>query len=80
MKLLGQRPSERGLYALVAVGALLVIYVVAFVVSNSGSVSLSFVLFHGSLPLILLMVICVALGVGLGVALTRIVARVRPPS
>ncbi len=69
--------SERGLYTLIAVTALLVIYVVAFVVSNSGDVKVSFVLFGGRAPLILVMTLCVAVGLLLGIAVARVGTRLR---
>jgi uncharacterized integral membrane protein len=61
------RESERGLYTLIAVTALLVIYVVAFVVSNSTRVEVSFVIFSGRAPLIVIMLLCVVIGVAIGV-------------
>ncbi len=76
MKLPG-KPTEKALYALVAAGALLVIYAVAFVVSNSGSVQVSFVVGSTRVPLILLMVLCVAIGGALGVVLVRVASRLR---
>jgi uncharacterized integral membrane protein len=71
------KPTEKGLYALVAAGALLVIYLVAFVVSNSGDVNVSFVFVSGNVPLILLMVLCVVIGVAIGALITRVAARLR---
>ena len=68
---------ERRLYALVAVAALVVIYVVAFIVSNAASVKLSFVVFDASLSLIILMVGCLLIGFGLGILATRVTARRR---
>jgi uncharacterized integral membrane protein len=71
------RESERGLYTLIAITALLVIYVVAFVVSNSGRVEVSFVLFSGRAPLILVMVLCVGVGLLLGMVAGRLGTRLR---
>ena len=62
MKLPGGRSadSERVLYALIAIVALVVIYLVAFVLSNTQSVRVSFVLFDGTASLIWVMLILVA--------------------
>jgi uncharacterized integral membrane protein len=72
-----QLDKERGLYALIAAASLVVIYVVAFIVSNSGTVKLSFVLFDAHLSLIILMVACLAIGFGLGVLVLRVLERGR---
>jgi uncharacterized integral membrane protein len=66
------RESERGLYTLIAVTALLVIYVVAFVVSNSTRVEVSFVIFSGRAPLIVIMLLCVVIGIALGIIAGRV--------
>jgi uncharacterized integral membrane protein len=66
------RESERRLYTLIAVTALLVIYVVAFVVSNSTRVEVSFVIFSGRAPLIVIMLLCVVIGVAIGVIAGRV--------
>lgn len=71
------RETERGLYTLIAIGALLVIYVVAFVVSNSTRVEVSFVIFSGRAPLILIMLLCVVIGLLLGVVAARLGMRLR---
>lgn len=77
------KPTERALYALVAGGALLVIYLVAFVVSNSGTVQVSFVVGSTGVPLILLMALCVVIGGALGAVVARVATRLRhqgPPA
>ena len=77
MKVLGDPRSERGLYGLIAAAALVVIYLVAFIVSNATEVKVSFVLFSGAASLILVMVFCILLGVVLGVVVGRLFERNR---
>jgi uncharacterized integral membrane protein len=60
--------GDRGLYALIAGVALAVIYLVAFVVSNSQSVKVSFVVADGHLSLIWVMLASLLIGVAAGVA------------
>jgi uncharacterized integral membrane protein len=74
---LPERRSEQGIYLLIAVAALVVIYVVAFIVTNSKRVDVSFVAFDARAPLIVLMLMCVLLGVLLGLVGARIAARRR---
>lgn len=74
---LPERKSEQGIYLLIAVAALVVIYVVAFIVTNSKRVDVSFVAFDARAPLIVLMLMCVLLGVLLGLVGARIAARRR---
>lgn len=69
--------GERRLYAGVAVVALLILYLVAFVVQNGKAVKVSFVLFDASAPLILVMTLCSLLGGAIGAGLWAIVHRVR---
>src|SRR5437879_726730 len=57
------RDPERAFYALLAGLALVVIYLVAFVVSNDRSVKVSFVFASGSGSLIWVMLICTLLGI-----------------
>lgn len=59
--------GERRLYAIVAGVALLVLFLVAFVVKNSRDVKVSFVIFDATAPLIAVMVGCAVIGVGIGV-------------
>jgi uncharacterized integral membrane protein len=75
---LPDRKSEQGVYALIAAAALVVIYLVAFVVSNSTSVKVSFVVFAGRASLIIVMLVCTLLGVALGVILARLARRRKP--
>jgi uncharacterized integral membrane protein len=72
---LPERRSEQGIYLLIAVAALVVIYVVAFIVTNSKRVDVSFVAFDARAPLIVLMLICVLLGVLIGIVGARIAQR-----
>ena len=69
--------GERRLYAAVAILALLVLYLVVFVVQNATRVKVSFVLFDAEAPLILVMTLCALLGGAIGAALWSIVHRVR---
>ena len=50
-------------------------YVVAFIVTNATRVEVSFVAFDTRAPLIVLMVVCVLLGVVIGIVAARIVER-----
>jgi uncharacterized integral membrane protein len=74
---LPERRSEQGIYLLIAVAALVVIYVVAFIVTNSKRVEVSFVAFDARAPLIVLLLICVLLGVVIGIVGARIAERRR---
>jgi uncharacterized integral membrane protein len=74
---LPERRSEQGIYLLIAVAALVVIYVVAFIVTNAKRVDVSFVAFDARAPLIVLMLLCVLLGVVIGIVVSRIVERRR---
>jgi uncharacterized integral membrane protein len=69
--------SERGLYAMLAIVALLVIYLVAFVVANTDRVEVSFVMFDARASLIWVMLVCTVIGVGLGIAATSLLHRTR---
>jgi uncharacterized integral membrane protein len=71
------RESERRLYTLIAVTALLVIYVVAFVVSNSTHVRVSFVIFSGQAPLIVVMLLCLVIGLAIGIIAGRLGIHIR---
>src|SRR3712207_1218677 len=73
----GDASSERVVYGLIALLALVVIYVVAFVLSNTTSVRVSFVLFETDASLIWVMLICTLLGLLAGVLVSRVVARRR---
>jgi uncharacterized integral membrane protein len=74
---LPERKSEQGVYLLIAVAALVVIYVVAFSVTNAKRVEVSFVAFDARAPLIVLMLVCVLLGIVIGVVVARIAERRR---
>jgi uncharacterized integral membrane protein len=69
--------AERILYALVAGLALVVIYLVAFVVSNTREVLVSFVFFEATASLIWVMLACTLLGLAAGVAIVQIRTRRR---
>jgi uncharacterized integral membrane protein len=69
--------SERGLYALLAIVALLVIYLVAFVVANTDRVEISFVVFDARASLIWVMLVCTIIGTGVGIALSTLWQRSR---
>jgi uncharacterized integral membrane protein len=74
---LPQRNSEQGLYALIAVAALVVIYLVAFVVQNATRVPVSFVAFETDMPLIGVILFGILAGLVVGVGLTRAFERRR---
>ena len=67
--------SERGVYALIAVVALIVIYLIAFVLKNTASVDISFVVASTKASLIWVMLICILLGIALGLAAARLAVR-----
>lgn len=67
--------SERGVYALIAVVALIVIYLIAFVLKNTASVDISFVVASTKASLIWVMLICILLGIALGLAAARLAGR-----
>jgi uncharacterized integral membrane protein len=70
----GERSSQRrDRKRIVALGiiAVVAIWLVAFIVSNSETVRVSFVFGHVSLSLIWVMIICAALGAGLAWAVPR---------
>ncbi len=68
---------EQSLYVLVGVLAVVLLYIVGFVVANSHSVSVDFVLFSASASLIWVILISLVLGGVLGFALARIGVRRR---
>ncbi|CAA9551885.1 MAG: hypothetical protein AVDCRST_MAG79-2773 [uncultured Thermoleophilia bacterium] len=69
----GRADPERLVYGLLALLALIVIYLVAFVLSNTTTVPVSFVLFDTDASLIWVMLICTLLGLVAGVAASRLV-------
>jgi uncharacterized integral membrane protein len=74
---LPERKSEQGIYLQIAIAALIVVFLVAFVVSNAGSVKVSFVAFDARPPLIAVMLLCILLGVVGGVVIGRMAERRR---
>jgi uncharacterized integral membrane protein len=74
---LPERKSEQGIYLQIAVAALLVIFLVAFVVSNARRVKISFVAFDAEGPLIAVMLLCILIGVIGGVVIGRVAERRR---
>ena len=68
---------DQGLYGVVGVLAVAALYVIGFVIKNSKSVSVDFVLFSAGVPLITLMVVMLLFGALLGVFLTLVLARRR---
>jgi uncharacterized integral membrane protein len=68
---------EQSLYILVGVLAVVLLYVVGFVVANSHRVSVDFVLFSASASLIWVILISLALGGVCGFALARLGVRRR---
>ena len=74
---LPERKSEQGIYLQIAVAALIVVFLVAFVVSNARRVKISFVAFDAQGPLIAVMVLCILLGVIGGVAIGGLAERRR---
>ena len=74
---LPERKSEQGIYLQIAVAALIVVFLVAFVVSNARRVKISFVAFDAQGPLIAVMVLCILLGLVGGVVIGRVAERRR---
>lgn len=67
--------SDRKRLAARAIVALVAIWLVAFILSNSETVRVSFVFGHVALSLIWVMIICTALGAALAVAISRLTRR-----
>jgi uncharacterized integral membrane protein len=65
------------MYALLAVAALLIIYLVAFVVANSNRVEVSFVVADARASLIWVLLACTVIGVIIGIALSKLWGRTR---
>src|SRR5687767_15020765 len=65
------------MYALLAILALVIIYLVAFVVANSNSVEVSFVIADAHASLIWVMLVCTVIGVIIGIVLTKLWSRTR---
>ena len=65
------------MYALLAIAALLIIYLVAFVVANSNSVEVSFVIADAHASLIWVMLVCTAIGIVIGIVLGKLWGRTR---
>ncbi len=74
---LPERKSEQGIYLQIAIAALLVIFLVAFAVSNARRVRVSFVAFDADWPLIAVMLLCILLGVIGGLVIGRAAERRR---
>ena len=72
--------GERRLYAIVAIAALLLLFLVAFIVKNSRDVRVSFVAFDATAPLIAVMLACTLIGLALGIALMVLVQHARARS
>ena len=68
---------DQGLYGVIGVLAVAALYVIGFVIKNSKTVSVDFVLFSAGVPLITLMVVMLIFGALLGVFLTLVLARRR---
>ena len=67
-------PDRKRTVALILI-ALVAIWLVAFIVSNSETVRVSFVFGHVSLSLIWVMIICAVLGAVLAFAIPRVASR-----
>jgi uncharacterized integral membrane protein len=65
------------MYALLAIVALLIIYLVAFVIANTTRVDVSFVIFKARASLIWVMLICTVIGIGIGFASRALLQRTR---
>ena len=65
------------MYALLAIAALLIIYLVAFVVANSNRVEVSFVVADAHASLIWVMLVCTAIGIVIGIVLSKLWGRTR---
>jgi uncharacterized integral membrane protein len=66
------RPGGRKRLVALTIIALAAIWLIAFILSNTQTVRVSFVFGHVSLSLIWVMIICAALGAGLALAIPRL--------
>lgn len=67
-------PDRKRIIALILI-AIVAIWLVAFIVSNSETVRVSFVFGHVALSLIWVMITCAVLGAALGFAIPRVASR-----
>ena len=69
---------EQGVYVVVGAIAIIVLYLIGFIVKNARDARIDFVLFSATVPLIVLMLLMFALGLLAGVLVVLIAVRRRP--
>ena len=75
-----QSLPEQGVYVVVGLIAIIVLYLIGFIVKNSRDARIDFVLFSAKVPLIVLMLLMFALGIVSGMLVVMIAVRRRPLS
>ena len=69
---------EQGVYVVVGVIAIIVLYLIGFIVKNARDARIDFVLFSAKVPLIVLMLLMFVLGLVAGMLVVMIAVRRRP--
>jgi uncharacterized integral membrane protein len=69
---------EQGVYVVVGVIAIIVLYLIGFIVKNARDARIDFVLFSAKVPLIVLMLMMFVLGLACGMLVVMIAVRRRP--
>ena len=69
---------EQGVYVVVGVIAISVLYLIGFIVKNARDARIDFVLFSAKVPLIVLMLLMFVLGLVAGMLVVMIAVRRRP--
>ena len=69
---------EQGVYVVVGVIAIIVLYLIGFIVKNARDARIDFLLFSATVPLIVLMLLMFVLGLLAGALVAMIAVRRRP--
>ena len=69
---------EQGVYVVVGVIAVIVLYLIGFIVQNARDARIDFLLFSATVPLIVLMLLMFVLGLLAGALVAMIAVRRRP--
>ena len=73
-----QSLPEQGVYVVVGVIAIIVLYLIGFIVQNARDARIDFLLFSATVPLIVLMLLMFVLGLLAGALVAMIAVRRRP--
>ena len=73
-----QSLPEQGVYVVVGVIAIIVLYLIGFIVQNARDARIDFLLFSATVPLIVLMLLMFVLGLVAGALVAMIAVRRRP--